>query len=245
MKKLIATVALGAVGLLGLTAPADAAQAPTPQQVAAKLAAGPQSKVEIKIYPGGKVRETRDGKVVRDDRLGKRDAVTAGPFEDHMFYWTNICIRDGAGTTWPFYAAGNSWEGTNTLSTGYRTWQQGCADFGGNQTLNTHTYNENDGACVALSGNQTPVSRTYTNYVWSGADGGPKVFFNLSASTAACRADNQRKSYYASQGIGKALGAAVFTNPYTASIMNTTWWDTYSTAGTFDRNNMWSLGYRK
>lgn len=229
MKKFIAGLALLGFALgIGIQ-PASAAEAPKSEQL-----------VSVKVFPGGGRLVTVDGVVKLDTRKGGRQA--AGPFNNNRFYDNDICLHNLIGTTWDIGGAGNAWEGVNSVQTGYRSAAQGCTGYPAAQSIRFYTYSEADGACLTYTGYTTSTGPwAYYNQLWTGTGGGPKIFMNTYYFAAlGCRDTAQHRNYNISQAIGEVLGMAVFNNPYSSSIMNEIYWDTYSFAGTFDRNNAWN-----
>jgi hypothetical protein len=232
VKKFIASAVL--IGL-ALSIGAKPAEAATPKPA--------EHLVVVKLYPDGGKTTSVDGKLVQDTRAGKRDAVAAGPYRGTRFAGSYICLWNQIGTTWDIGGAGNAWEGTNSIQTGYRSAAQGCGGYNTNQHLRFSTYSEGDGACSALIGYSASVGPyAYYNEQWTATGGGPRILMNTYYYAAlGCRDTVQHRNNSMSRAQGLAFGMQTLDNPYTASVMNDHFQDSYNFAGAVDRNNAWSL----
>lgn len=209
-------------GVLGLvTLPSSAAPTSPAVAQAASIAAGPavaQSTQSCLWEPDGK--------------CYWYNGYHFQPFDNPL-----LCLQNNIGTYWDIPTAGAGFvSGNNTVRFYNRRLNvtPSCADdgFAPGQIITLTTYNNPDGHCSKVSGNNN-------NGIWTGL---VVVWMNL-AYPSQCTATAQARNNEISNAIGAVLGLSYFSSStnLTAAVMNRYFASSYNWPGSDDRNALYWL----
>ncbi|MEU4191844.1 hypothetical protein AB0E69_08100 [Kribbella sp. NPDC026611] len=224
-----ALAATALAGLAGLqAAPSSAAPEPAPRPAL--------HNVEISLSVDGRISTRVDGKA--DTQVAEKAApgkVLTTYYTGWKFQNKQICQDNNIGSMWPIEAAGNAFEsGTLNPVLTYVGPGANCpASIPLYQTIHYSVYNAADNRCSKASGKRTGSAPE----IWA-----TEVYIEMNNYYASCKSSNQHLANHVSRITGIVLGLAEFTETAgNAYIMNTANANTYSYAGTGDRNNLYYL----